>query len=426
MDDEEECCNSGCNNCILDVRQKQLTLAHQQQQRGTSITNIFDDSYHRFRLIAITECTGNVRRLKFRFERDTDGSKGILFVPPTHHLMLRAPAKIITEASVAAKHDKETVGNFISRPYTPISCSSEDDSFEILVKFEPFGVMSAYLRDLRINDITEWKGVYGDFYWQPNPLRHKFLVCICQGVAIAPHFNLISSILADDSDETIVHLLACYRHLDHYLLRTELAAARSFWNFQSRIYLSQENCDECRANRVVNCACIRSRLKFGETVCNYRLDGTELKDFYGRLQSNAVLILFCGTNALAKLVEDSINELEINGNYYRIEWGKNEIRDLFAYDVFVVDFLFRDSFRFARSRPPRVSWLKSMIERLGFGGTETLSSRSRGGDGEECFGMCNLLNSFVGNSNALNFDERIASKEYWSGRWWWSVWWMST
>lgn len=320
LSDDDECCNSGCNNCILDIRQKQLSLVGQQQrQQKAIITNIFDKSYHRFRLIAIVECTENVWRMKFQLAQNSDENEGILFVPATHHLLLRAPAPVATDVTVAAKHDKQTIGNFISRPYTPISCSSDDNSFEILVKFETFGMMSAYLRNLQINDVTEWKGVYGDFYWQPDPVRYKFLVCICQGVAIAPHFSLISSILADENDETIVHLLACYRNLDQCLLRTELATARSYWNFQSRFYLSQENCSECQSSRVVNCTCIRYRLKFGETVCNFRLDHIELKDFYHRLQSNLFLILFCGTNALAKLIEDSLSELGINGNYYRIK-----------------------------------------------------------------------------------------------------------
>lgn len=316
--DEAECCNSGCNNCILDIRQKQLATARKQQQKNASVTNIFDESYRRFRLIAIVECTENVRQMKFQLARDSEGSKGMVFVPPTHHLLLRAPAPVVNEATIAAKYDTRTEGNFISRPYTPITCSSDDDSFEILVKFEVFGLLSAYLRNLRINDVTEWKGVYGDFYWPANPVRHKFLVCISQGVAIAPHFNLISSILADETDETIVHLLTCYRDLDQCLLRTELAAARTYWNFQSRIYLSQENCDKCRSHRIVNCVCIRSRLKFGETICNFRLDHEELKTFYHRLQSNFVTTLFCGTNALAKLVEDCLNELGIIENYHRI------------------------------------------------------------------------------------------------------------
>lgn len=321
MSDDDECCNSGCNNCILDIRQKQLSLARQsqQQQQTVLVRNIFDESYHRFRLIEAMKCTENVRRMKFQFVPDSDGNERTLLVPPTHYLMVRAPAPVVTEATIAAKYDKETVGNFISRHYTPISSDSEHNTFEILVKIGPFGVMSKYLFNLNINDLTEWKGVYGDFYWQPNPVRYKYLVCICQGVAIAPLFNLISSILADEKDETIVHLLACYRDLDQWLLRTELAVSRSYWNFHSRIYLSREKCSECQMNRVVNCSCIRSRLKYGEKVCNFRLDQTELKDLYNRLQLNSVLTLMCGTNALAKLVEDSLDELGINGNYYRFE-----------------------------------------------------------------------------------------------------------
>lgn len=317
MSDDDVCCNSGCNNCVLDIKQKQQSLNSQRNRE--SFANVFDESYHRFRLIARVDCTENVCRMKFRYDRSTADANGKrLFISPTHHLILRAPAAIVTDATVAAKYDKSTIGNFISRYYTPIECDSDNDTFEILVKYETNGLMSAYLRQLKIDDFTEWKGVYGTFDWQPDTMRYKFVICICQGVAIAPHFNLIQSILADADDETVIHLLACYRDLNQCLLRMELANARSYWNFHSRFYLSQQKCGECASTRTVNCTCIRSQLKFNEIVCNFRLDHDELKDFYSRLESSDTMTLLCGTDALAELVESGFKESGFNGTYYRI------------------------------------------------------------------------------------------------------------
>lgn len=50
-DDSTECCNSGCNNCVLDVRQKKLANAAKRHQLNENRVNVFSGgSYVKFQL----------------------------------------------------------------------------------------------------------------------------------------------------------------------------------------------------------------------------------------------------------------------------------------------------------------------------------------------------------------------------------------
>lgn len=302
----EECCNSGCNNCVLDARQRQLEkqLKSIKQQR----INLFDGTYRRFRVISIEFCTENVYRYRFKFHPDEHAAINLenftIYIPATHYTMIRTPSAQTNQT----KHDKNTAENYVSRPYTPIQYNDDQLTFDVLVKFEPNGVMSEYLRTLQLDSITEWKGCYGDFVWTPNPSKYKFLVCICQGVAIAPNFALISSILANEDDETKVYLLACFKDLSNCLLRTELADCRKYWNFKSIFYFSQfAHQHQCT---IGNCTCLRPQLKYDEIVKPHRLSQNELKTFYRERNTNLILTLVCGTNRLENLVKTAIDELQ--------------------------------------------------------------------------------------------------------------------
>lgn len=321
-DDEEECCNSGCNNCILDVRrrQKQREKVHANDDK----VNLFDGTYRRFRVTKIERCNAFVRRIKLQFLNDDnlDLTKFKISLKPTQYLMLRTEAKEWDKESQATKHDQNTLENYISRPYTPIVWNRNELSFEILVKLELNGKMSEFISELAVNDVTEWKGAYGDFVWQAKLNEKRALVCICQGAAVAPLFALVSSILNDENDETRVHLIACFARFDDILLRTELAEARTYWNFRATIYLSRERCIECSEKRVTNCCCLRPRLKFNENVCNFRLDERELSGFYRNIKSDVIFTLFCGRNKLAEIIENSLNQMtdkRIKENYFRLE-----------------------------------------------------------------------------------------------------------
>lgn len=312
---EEECCNSGCNNCILDVRQRQQS--EKLKRVSGARANLFDGTYRQFKVTKIDKLTPNTLRMEFKFYNDngTDETKVTLALIPTQHLMLRVPA---TSAEVRDinRHDTTMDEDFVSRPYTPLGCDPDELSFEILVKLLPNGIMSKRIAELRAGDLTEWKGVYGQFAWACTD-SDAHLICISQGVAVAPLFNLVTSILENEADETRIRFIVCYRNLDESLLRKELSAARQFWNFSATIYLSQESCPQCESKRTTNCSCVRSRLSYGETVCNYRLDQEELEVLYAGMKPAKVFTVFCGTDELEKLVEGSI-DIKEKDNYFRI------------------------------------------------------------------------------------------------------------
>lgn len=300
--EREECCNSGCNNCVLDQQTKQ------REQPDLNKKNLFDGTYQAFRLIDICECTENVKRFRFIF--DSNNGEYTLHVPPAMHLIIRAS----TSVENANKNDKNTEGNFISRPYTPIVYDSSRLTFDILVKIEQLGQMSSYFNAMKLNDLSEWKGCYGSFLWQPK-LSIKYLVCICQGVAIAPMFSLISSILANDNDETIIYLIICFKDIKNHLLRKELSEFRRFWNFNSIVYLSQEEqCSKCKHANTANCLCLKQKLLFNENIQNYRLDQSALQRFYYNLKSDFVFTLFCGTSQLKNIISSVIENMN-NDNF---------------------------------------------------------------------------------------------------------------
>lgn len=319
---EEECCNSGCNNCVLDIRPRGL-LTPRKTNLANGI-NLFNGTYRNYKITRINELTANVLKIKFEFIADKTDIVGNVFIHliPTHHLMLRIKSdNSINE--ITPKHDKEMIENYVSRPYTPFQYIQDEFSFEILVKLIPNGVMSNYMEKIKIGDITEWKGAYGNFNWSaiaPN-LPNKSLICVSQGVAIAPIFHLASSILENENDETRINFIGCYRRMDDILLRNELNKCRQYWNFKSSVYLSQERCTECKTKRTINCSCIKSKLFYGETVCNYRLDVQELLDFYDSLSSSNIITLVCGTDSLFKIVQDAIerNDVKLKEYFFRIE-----------------------------------------------------------------------------------------------------------
>lgn len=307
--DDQVCCNSGCNNCVLDTYQRHVKLRSVNDLKY----NLFDGTYRQFKVIFNEKCTEIVNKIRFEFvSKETNEDKYTIQVPPTYHLFIRTPIDAVN----TSKNDKNTKENYIGRPYTPIKF--EDFSFEILVKFETNGKMSNYLKNLKIDDLTEWKGCYGNFLWSPNPFKYKYLVCICQGVAIAPMISLISSILSNEEDETLIYLLVCFKNMENYLLRTELVEYRKYWNFRPTVYLSQfAHNEECTNRMIKNCACIRPLLRYDEIVCPYRLDKNELQEFYNKLTSNLIFTLFCGTNNLENLIQTcNIHKM---GNYFALK-----------------------------------------------------------------------------------------------------------
>ncbi|KAG4076877.1 hypothetical protein HA402_015864 [Bradysia odoriphaga] len=306
--EEIKCCGSGCNNCVLDDRKTAQTTNPSKSTRGNILT-VDGRKYMAFHLQQKWQCTENVWRFKYVYVNADDmlSNSMELAVPPGCHLMIRAA--IDDMKSGTDRHDETTIGNFVSRPYTPIHIGSKG-SFEILVKFEPNGLMSEYLRTSSVGDVVDVKGPYGDFKWTPNSARH--LICVSQGVGIAPLFAVVSSILSNEEDETWIDFLACFRSIEDILLRDELHAFREYWNFQSTIYLANESACKCDTDaRISNCVCIKAKTKYKEILCTFRLDETELAKLFIRKRIENCFVLVCGTGRFINSIKMSLEKLHI-------------------------------------------------------------------------------------------------------------------
>lgn len=301
-DISEQCCGSGCNNCVLDQEKNiKLTITNNK-------TNIFSKKYQNFLLHKISRHTELVHEFSFIYS-NTDYNNlddYTLDIPPGHHLMLRAFDSNPSAGRNKQKNDQNTVENYISRPYTPIKVNRETLEFKILVKLEPLGQMSKYIQSLIVSDVCEWKGVYGTFNWTIN--RYKYLLCIFHGVAVAPIYSVISSIFANAEDETRIIVRGCFATIDQILLRAEMYAFHQYWNLSSIVYyLSRENCT-CTP-LVPNCECLTEKLLYNETACGYRLNDQELsKAFIEKMETFTIV---CGTEAFVKQIKSHLEKLEI-------------------------------------------------------------------------------------------------------------------
>lgn len=300
--DELKCCGSGCNNCVLDEKKRSPTKSAKR-----NILTIDGSKYVQFTLQRKWQCTENVWRFEFTYRNDNDDldlNSMELIVSPGCHIMIRT----IIDKVNPNRHDQTTVGSFISRPYTPIRVDAA--RFDILVKFEPTGLMSNFLRNMAIDDVVDVKGPYGGFQWIPNSFSN--LICLSQGVGIAPLFAIVQHILSNEDDETRIELLSCFRCLDEILLRDEVYDCRQYWNFKSTTYLSRETTCVCDATvRMMNCVCVKSKLKYNEIVCTFRLDDVELsKLFIGKRIENC-MVLVCGTSRFINSIKMSLKKLHI-------------------------------------------------------------------------------------------------------------------
>uniref|UniRef100_A0A336MUY5 CSON007607 protein n=1 Tax=Culicoides sonorensis TaxID=179676 RepID=A0A336MUY5_CULSO len=236
---ENECCGSGCTNCVLDRYIKT------PKNKIEGCDNIFNGNYTKFKVIHIEQRTENVFEFKFEWNCDMKFEKPcILDVAGGSHLMLRAshssssrkfnsifnnyrnsivntPKNMEYQRKFIEKHDTTEDDLYFSRPYTPILISNEPPQFTVLIKLEPFGLMSNYLQTLQIGDLTEWKGVFNKI---PSNIKKAFynIICICHGVSIAPFYTLSKELIIDDKFETNITLYACFKDIDSILLRNHM------------------------------------------------------------------------------------------------------------------------------------------------------------------------------------------------------------
>lgn len=289
--DEADCCNSGCNPCILDVYEEQLRKYKARKVTGnvTYKNCISETSYSVFQLIDKIQHTNDTFLLIFKYCRayrnnpgDVETEMSLLY-KPGQHFLLRSRYK---------KGD-----NHYTRAYTPIPFSDLPLlSFCVLVKIYEDGMMSRYLKQLDTQSETLWRGPYCDF---KVSYEYRNIFMIAQGTGIAPLYTIIEDILRNEECETLIKLYFCCRSCDEILLHEQLYKCASYWNFSYEIFVSISDNFKAKYNEIIH----RRRLEKGEIV-SYLSDKID----------KSTQVLICGSEIFNKCISgylDNLDELNV-------------------------------------------------------------------------------------------------------------------
>ncbi|KAB5539141.1 hypothetical protein DKX38_016674 [Salix brachista] len=171
--------------------------------------------FKEFKLIKKTPISPNAA--KFRFSLPTP--KSLLGLPAGKHVVCRG---------------RDSEGQEVTRPYTPITLDSQDGYFELVVKMYPKGRMSHHFREMCEGEYLAVKGPQGRFNYKPGQVRAFGM--IAGGTGITPMFQLSRAILENPKDKTSVHLIYANTTLEDILLKEELDAFASKFPNRFKVY----------------------------------------------------------------------------------------------------------------------------------------------------------------------------------------------
>lgn len=277
--DPDDCCNSGCNPCILDVYEQQLRKYNEQSQIKSNGTSCMSPvKFSVFKVSNIVQHTANTRLYTFDFvhfnREDKNPDKNyVVKYEAGQHFFIKA---------------KNHEGEF-SKAYTPLKpCDLGAEQFVVLIKLYRNGEMSNYFRKLKLNDCTLWRGPYGDFRLS---YMYKNILFIAQGTGIAPFYSIIQNILNNEDCVCFLKLFFCCRSCDEILLRDELYKFSTFWNFTYEVFLSSLDNFNC---------------KYNETVHKEKLSEKHLMEYLDKNTTEALQVLICGSEEFSLKIKSDL------------------------------------------------------------------------------------------------------------------------
>jgi cytochrome-b5 reductase len=146
------------------------------------------------------------------------------------------------------------------------------------------GLMSQHIKSWEVGSIAEWKGPFGDFSYIPN--KFKYIGMLAAGTGITPLYQVACSVVDNENDETMVHLVYACRTASEVLMKKELDRLSEYWNFTVIYVLSQDP----DANQVS---------RYGDRVVHGRITATLLSREVPPACLET-LALICGTPSFNK------------------------------------------------------------------------------------------------------------------------------
>ncbi|XP_067027071.1 NADH-cytochrome b5 reductase-like [Acropora muricata] len=285
--EDRDCCGNGCTPCVFDIYEELVCKWRKECERiksgetlGDSLQSADGDEilstseFHSFVLESVTRLT-------------TDSCVYRFHVPKGKTLGLHIGQHLILRGSFQ--------GMPISRQYTPVSSTESHGFFDVLIKVYSNGKMSSYIRSWQVGDMVEWRGPFGRFSYRPNKFRR--IGMLAAGTGIAPMLQVIQGILANEDDETFIHLVYSSQRCADILMKDTLDEMKAFWNF-SVLYIVTKESEADKSN-----------VKYGDKVYYGRIN-QELVSREMPKPSADIQILICGTKSFDK---DMINYLKISG-----------------------------------------------------------------------------------------------------------------
>lgn len=326
-----DCCGSGCTPCVFEIYEDHLqSMKKQQKKSNCSNGNILRKDllsttrFKPFRLIEKNKLSEDVFLLRFQAienirkeQNKISKISGILPYNIGQHLFLRCCLSKLSKSLIDKGIDKNNQpmsgtteamsktgpedSKIVIRAYTPITIAALEENccFDVFVKFYINGTASNILNQSLVGDILYWRGPYGKFNYKPQSFRYILITCV--GTGLAPMIPIINSVLNNELDETLVHLMFGVKNLNSIFLRDELRRMACFWNFTLEYYFSHstESMESAR---------------FGETFIDRKIDITCIAEYLAGKKLENLLVLVCGTEAFSLDMKNVLYELGLDLN----------------------------------------------------------------------------------------------------------------
>ncbi|KAK7867273.1 hypothetical protein R5R35_000254 [Gryllus longicercus] len=280
--DDSDCCKNDCEMCIFTLYENKLAeweklcsdIKRKKCSKRLDLPSVLSQiKYTPFQLVSITTLTTDTNKYTFQISEKhlidlKNEYSSVLNIEVGQHLIM--------------KNKVGSNGCIITRAYTPISDvdTHMQGCFEVLIKLYPEGKMSNYIKSWTAGEIVHWRGPFGDFRYSRN--EYEQVVMCCAGAGIAAMVRLIKSIVEDDEEETLVHLLYSCKKYEEMLMCDDISYFRAFCNFLCCLFVTQE---------------IPQNVRYGETVRQGRITLNIVRKIVSEKSLEKTLVLICGTES---------------------------------------------------------------------------------------------------------------------------------
>ncbi|KAI9077452.1 hypothetical protein K1719_040571 [Acacia pycnantha] len=173
------------------------------------------ENFREFELVKKTKQSHNSARFRFALPTPTS----VLGLPVGKHIKCRG---------------RDSQGEEVIRPYTPITLDSDVGYFELVVKMYPKGRMSHHFREMKEGDYLPVKGPKGRFSYKAG--QAKAYGMLAGGSGITPMFQITRAILENPKDTTKLSLIYANVTVDDILLKEEIDEFANKFPDRFRVY----------------------------------------------------------------------------------------------------------------------------------------------------------------------------------------------